>query len=67
MGAIAGVFFYEIIGALALPATKIIEPVAATWGVRLLAQVLAFVPAAAGVAVLVRMQPTDDPRLVRTA
>ena len=36
------------------------EPIAATWGVRLLAQVLAVVPAAAGVAFLVSHAP--DPR-----
>jgi hypothetical protein len=53
LGAVAGTFLYEIIGALALPATKTIEPVAATWGIRLLAQVLAVIPSAAGVAALV--------------
>ncbi len=53
MGAIAGVFVYEIVGALALPGSKIIDPIAATSGVRLLAQILAVVPAATGVAVLV--------------
>ena len=53
MGAFAGAFFYEIIGALALPGNKIIDPVAATSGVRLLAQVLAVIPAAAGVPVLI--------------
>ena len=57
MGAIAGAFFYEIIGALALPGSKIIAPIAATWGVRLLAQVLAVILAAAGVAVLVPYAP----------
>jgi hypothetical protein len=53
LGAVAGAFLYEIIGALALPGTKTIEPVAATWGIRLLAQVLAVIPTAAGVAALI--------------
>jgi hypothetical protein len=53
LGAVAGAFLYEIIGALALPATKTIEPIAATWGIRLLAQFLAVVPPAAGVAALI--------------
>jgi hypothetical protein len=53
LGAVAGAFLYEIIGALALPGTKTVEPIAATWGIRLLAQLLAVVPAAAGVAALV--------------
>jgi hypothetical protein len=53
LGAIAGTFLYEIIGALALPGSKIIDPIAATWGIRLLAQVLAVIPSAAGVAALV--------------
>ncbi len=52
LGAVAGAFLYEIIGALILPATKTVDPIAATWGIRLLAQLLAVVPAAAGVAVL---------------
>jgi hypothetical protein len=58
LGAIAGTFLYEIIGAMALPDHKIIEPIAATWGVRLLAQFLAVIPTAAGVAALVPY-PTD--------
>jgi hypothetical protein len=53
LGAVAGAFLYEIIGALALPGNKTIEPIAATWGIRLLAQLLAIIPAAAGVAALV--------------
>ena len=53
LGALAGAFLYEMIGALALPGTKTLEPIAATWGIRLLAQFLAVVPAAAGVAALV--------------
>jgi hypothetical protein len=53
LGAVAGAFLYEIIGALALPGTKTIEPIAATWGIRLLAQLLAIIPLAAGVAALV--------------
>jgi hypothetical protein len=53
LGGVAGAILYELLGALALPATKIIEPIAATWGVRLLAQVLAVIPTAAGVAALV--------------
>ena len=44
LGAIAGAFLYEIIGALALPGSKIIDPIGATWGIRLLAQVLAVIP-----------------------
>jgi hypothetical protein len=50
LGGIAGALLYELIGALALPGTKIMEPVAATWGVRLLAQALAVIPATVGVA-----------------
>jgi hypothetical protein len=53
LGAVAGAFLYEIIGALLLPGTKTLEPVAATWGIRLLAQFLAVIPLAAGVAMLV--------------
>jgi hypothetical protein len=53
LGAVAGAFLYEMIGALALPATKTIEPIAASWGIRLLAQLLAVIPAAVGVAALV--------------
>jgi hypothetical protein len=52
-GAIAGAFLYEIIGALASPVSKIIDPIAATWGIRLLAQLLAVIPTAAGIAALV--------------
>jgi hypothetical protein len=58
LGAVAGTFLYEIIGALALPATKTIEPVATTWGMRLLSQVLAVIPSAAVVAALVH-HPAD--------
>ena len=50
IGALAGAFLFEVIGALALPASKTMEPVAATWGVRLLAQSLAVMGLAAGVA-----------------
>ena len=53
LGAVPGAILYEIAGALALPGTKIIEPVASTWGVRLLAQGLAVISVAAGVAALV--------------
>jgi hypothetical protein len=53
LGAIAGAFLYEIIGALALPGARMAEPVAATWGIRLLAQFLAVIPLATGVAALV--------------
>jgi hypothetical protein len=60
LGALAGTFLYEIIGALALPATKTIEPVAATWGIRLLSQVLAVIPTAAGVAALVHYPATGQ-------
>ena len=59
LGAIAGAFLYEIVGALALPGSKIIEPIAATWGIRLLAQFLAVIPLAAGVAALLA-DPTDQ-------
>jgi hypothetical protein len=53
VGALAGAILYEIIGALALPGSKIADPVAVTWSARLLAQILAVVPIAAGVAVFV--------------
>ncbi len=53
LGGIAGAFVYEVIGALALPGAKTIDPIAASWGIRLLAQILAVIPAAAGVAALV--------------
>jgi hypothetical protein len=52
LGADAGAFLYERIGALALPGSRIIEPVAATWGIPLLTQLLAVIPPAAGVAAL---------------
>jgi len=58
LGAVAGAVLYELIGALALPGTKIMEPVAATWSVRLLAQALAVISAAVGVATLVS-EPTS--------
>jgi hypothetical protein len=57
LGAVAGAFVYEIIGALALPGAKIVEPIAATWGIRLLEQILAVIPLAAGVAALVPDPP----------
>ena len=53
LGGIAGAILYELIGALALPDIKIMEPIAASWGVRLLAQALAVIPATVGVAALV--------------
>jgi hypothetical protein len=53
LGAIAGAFLYEIIGAMILPGSRITDPIAATTGVRLLAQILAVIPTAAGVAALV--------------
>jgi hypothetical protein len=53
LGAVAGAILFELIGELALPDTKIKAPVAATWGVRLLSQALAVIPAAVGVAALV--------------
>jgi hypothetical protein len=53
IGAVAGAFLYEVIGALALPSTKTVDPIAASWGIRLLAQTLAIIPAAAGAAMLV--------------
>jgi hypothetical protein len=53
LGAIVGAILYEIVGALAFPGAKIIEPVAATWSIRLLAQFFAVIPLAAGVAALV--------------
>jgi hypothetical protein len=52
MGGIAGAFLYEIIGELALPGSKLIEPVAATWQARLLAQALAVMSVAVGLAAL---------------
>jgi hypothetical protein len=58
LGAVAGAFLYEITSALVLPGIKTIEPVAATWGIRLLAQFLAVIPLAAGVAALVP-HPSD--------
>jgi hypothetical protein len=58
LGALAGAFLYEIIGALALPYSKLSEPIAATWGVRLLAQCVAIIPPAAGIAALVSY-PSD--------
>jgi hypothetical protein len=53
LGAVAGALLYEVIGALAWPDTKIIDPIAASLGIRLLAQVLAVILAAAGVAAMV--------------
>jgi hypothetical protein len=53
IGALAGAVLYEILGALVLPGAKIIEPVAATWGIRLLAQCVAAISLAAGVAMFV--------------
>jgi hypothetical protein len=50
LGAIVGTFLYEVIGALAFPGTKILDPIAATWDIRLLGQLLAVIPAAAGIA-----------------
>ncbi len=52
-GAIAGAILFEVVGALALPGTKTMEPIAATWGIRLLAQFLAVISTAAGVAAFV--------------
>jgi hypothetical protein len=57
-GGVAGAFLYEIVGALALPDAKIIEPVAVSWGVRLLAQLVAVLATAAAVAALVPV-PTN--------
>src|SRR5262245_55530041 len=37
LGGLAGAILYEIIGALALPGSKISDPIALTWGARLLA------------------------------
>jgi len=62
LGAIAGAVLYELIGALALPGTKIMEPIAETWGTRLLAQVLAVIPASVGVAALVAEPTPQQPR-----
>jgi hypothetical protein len=53
LGALAGAFLYELIGALALPGTKTVEPIAATLGIRLLAEFLAVFLPAAGIAALV--------------
>jgi hypothetical protein len=61
LGAVAGALAYEIIGALGLPGTKIMEPIAGTWGVRLLAQFLAVISLAAGVAGLVPYRADGRP------
>jgi hypothetical protein len=53
VGAVAGAFLFEMIGALAWPDSKALTPVAATSGIRLLAQFLAILPAAAGVGAFV--------------
>jgi hypothetical protein len=53
LGAAAGAFLYEVIGALAWPDARGIDPIAASWGVRLLAQAIALVSAAVGIAALV--------------
>jgi hypothetical protein len=53
LGAIAGAFLYEILGALVLPSAKTDEPIAASWGIRLLAQLLAVILPAVGIAALV--------------
>jgi hypothetical protein len=53
LGAVAGAVLYEVIGALAWPDARTVDPIAASWGVRLLAQLLAVMAAAAGVAALV--------------
>jgi len=53
LGAVAGVFLYEVIAALGLPATKTVDPIATSWGIRLLAQCLAVSSVAVGIAVLV--------------
>jgi hypothetical protein len=53
LGSVAGAILFELIGELALPDIKIKAPVAATWGVRLLAQALAVIPATLSVAALV--------------
>ena len=52
MGGLAGAFLYEIIGELALPGSKLIEPVGATWQARLLAQALAVMSVAVAIAAL---------------
>jgi hypothetical protein len=57
LGALAGALLYEIIGALALPGSRITDPIASTWGARLLAQLLAVIPLAAGIAALVPSSP----------
>jgi hypothetical protein len=58
IGAVLGAILYELIGALALPGAKIMQPISEARVVRLLAQVLAVIPAAAGVAALVA-EPTS--------
>lgn len=52
MGGVAGAFLYEIIGELALPGSKLIEPVGTTWQARLLAQALAVMSVAVGLVAL---------------
>jgi hypothetical protein len=65
LGAVAGAILYELIGELAVPGSKIMEPVAATWGVRLLAQAMAVIPAtvATAASVSARTSPRHQPAL----
>ena len=66
LGGVAGAILYGFLGALALPEVKILNPIATTRGVRLLAQVLAVIPAAAGVAALLA-EPKPAPPARRAA
>jgi hypothetical protein len=59
LGAAAGALLYEVIGALALPGAKLIEPIAASWGIRLLAQFVAVISLSAGIAALVPDSPHE--------
>jgi hypothetical protein len=52
VGAVAGALLYEIIGAIAFPGARTLDPIAATSGIRLLAQISGVLPIAAGVAAL---------------
>jgi hypothetical protein len=60
VGAVAGAFLYEIIGALVLPGARIRELVANTWDIRLLASLLAIIPVAVGIAVVTPFKPTGS-------
>jgi hypothetical protein len=66
LGGMAGGVLYELIGALILPGAKIVSPIATSRNLRLLAQALAVLPAAIGVAALVS-QPRREQAAPGTA